>query len=81
MKKITNVNGQRVKKAVRISGKSKEKIVVAVQDAGLSFSLAGLDKMFRGELPVNESDEILEVIAFECGCLTSDFAESEAKTA
>jgi hypothetical protein len=81
MKKIINVNGQRVRRAVLASGYTKEQVVAHVQDAGLKFSLAGLDKIYRGELPVKDSDAILEAIAFKCRCLASDFAESEAQTA
>jgi hypothetical protein len=78
MKNIFTVtNGQRVKRAVVASGYTKEQVVASVQDKGFRFSLAGLDKIYRGELPVNDADEILGAIALKCGCLISDFAEFE----
>jgi hypothetical protein len=81
MKKIINVNGQKVRRAVLASGFSKEQVVASVQDAGLKFSLAGLDKIYRGELPVKDSDAILEAIAFKCHCQATEFADPEAQTA
>jgi uncharacterized LabA/DUF88 family protein len=75
------LNGQKLKRAVICSGFTKEQVVASVQDKGLRFSLAGLDKMYRGELPVRDPEEILRAIADKCGCETSDFAEFEIKTA
>jgi hypothetical protein len=81
MKNRLNVNGQKVRRAVMASGFTKEQVVASVQDAGFRFSLAGLDKIYRGELPVRDAEDILGAIALKCGCQTSDFAESEARTA
>lgn len=82
MKNILNVNGQRIRKAVMASGFTKEQVVASVQDSGLRFSLAGLDKIYRNELPVKDAYDILGAIALKCGCLISDFGESnEMKTA
>lgn len=82
MKNTINVNGQRVRKAVMASGFTKEQVVASVQDNGLRFSLAGLDKIYRNELPVKDANDILGAIALKCGCLISDFGESdEMKTA
>lgn len=63
------------------SGFTKEQVVASVQDAGFRFSLTGLDKIYRNEFPVKDTEEIVEVIALKCGCLSSDFTESEVKTA
>jgi hypothetical protein len=81
MKTILSVNGQKIRRAVILSGFSKEQVVASVQDSGLRFSLTGLDKLYRGELPVRDSDEILEAIALKCSCLAMSFANSEAQTA
>jgi hypothetical protein len=82
MRNITNVCGQKIRKAVMRSGFTKEQVVASVQDAGYRFSLAGLDKMYRDEFPVRDVEEIINVIAFKCGCLASDLAGSnEVKTA
>lgn len=67
-----------MKKSVIASRWTKEQVVAHVQYKGISFSLAGLDRMYRGEL-VKDSDEILEAIAEKCGCSVDDFTESEAK--
>jgi len=82
MKTTQDINGQKIKRAVRASGFTKEQVVASVQDCGLRFSLAGLDKMYRDEFPLNDTFEILGAIALKCGCLVSDFGESlETKTA
>jgi hypothetical protein len=82
IKELNNVNGRRIRKAVIASGFTKEQVVASVQDKGLRFSLAGLDKIYRNELPVNDTSDILGAIALKCGCLISDFTESnEIKTA
>lgn len=81
MKNITNVSGHKIRKAVMASGYTKEQVVASVQDKGFRFSLAGLDKIYRDELPVRDTLEIIEAIALKCGCLTSSFAEDEVKTA
>lgn len=81
MKTMFNINGQKVRRAVIASGFTKEQVVASVQDAGFKFSLAGLDKIYRNELPVKDTQEIVAAIALKCGCLTSNFAEDEAKTA
>lgn len=75
------ISGKLVKKAVQKSSFTREQVVASVQDKGLRFSLAGLDKIYRNELPAKDTSEILEAIAQKCGCLVSDFAESEAQTA
>lgn len=82
MKNISNVSGQKIRKAVMASGFTKEQVVASVQDSGLRFSLAGLDKIYRNELPVNDTSDIIGAIALKCGCLVSDFCESiDTKTA
>lgn len=59
------------------SGFTKEQVVASVQDKGLKFSLAGLDKIYRDELPVKDTEAILTAIAEKCCVDTSDFAEPE----
>ncbi len=81
MTKILSVDGKRVKAFVFKSGLSKEKVVVHVQDTGHPFSLAGLDKIFRSELPKRDTEVILGIIANSCGCQISDFAEFEKVSA
>lgn len=85
MTNITNVCGHEIKIAVINSGKTREKVVVLVQDIvrkdGLSFSLAGLDKLFKGELPKKDPQKILDALSLVLGVSTSTFAEEEAKTA
>lgn len=81
MKNTINVSGQKIRRAVIGSGYSKEQVVASVQDKKLRFSLAGLDKIYRNEFPVNDTEEILAAIAEKCGCSISDFGESEMKTA
>lgn len=81
MKTSFNIDGQKIRRAVVASRFSKEQVVAAVQDAGYKFSLAGLDKVYRNEFPVKNTEEIVAAIAFKCGRLVSDFAEDEAKTA
>lgn len=81
MKTMISVSGQKIKRAVVASGWTKEQVVASVQDKGFRFSLAGLDKIYRGELPVNDTEDIIGAIALKCGCLVSDFAEDEARTA
>ena len=81
MKNIFNINGLQVRKAVLQSGFTKEQVVASVQDEGLKFSLTGLDKIYRNELPVKDTEAILIAIAKKCCVEISFFAESEAKTA
>jgi hypothetical protein len=81
MKHMINVSGQKVRRAVMASAYSKEQVVAHVQDKGLKFSLTGLDKIYRNELPVHFTGEILAAIAEKCGVSVSDFGESEAMTA
>jgi hypothetical protein len=81
MKTLTDMSGQKIKRAVVASGFTKEQVVASVQDKGLRFSLAGLDKIYRNEFPVNDTEDIIGAIALKCGCLVSDFAEDEVKTA
>lgn len=75
------IDGNEIRKAVKRSGFSKEQVVASVQDLGFRFSLAGLDRIYRGEFPSKDCKEILEAIAFKCKCQVSDFAEPETKTA
>lgn len=79
--KTTNISGQRVKRAVVASGFTKEQVVASVQDLGFRFSIAGLDKVYRGDLPMHDSREILEAIALKCGCMVTDFFDREPLTA
>lgn len=76
------VKGQKIKIAVTNCGKTREKVVVLVQEAlkdhGLSFSLAGLDKLQRDELPKKNAQIILEALADVLEKDVSDFAEFEA---
>lgn len=81
MKTLIDMSGQKIKRAVVASGFTKEQVVASVQDKGFRFSLAGLDKIYRNEFPVNDTEEIIQAIALKCGCLVSDFAEDEAQTA
>ena len=89
MKNTLNVSGSKIKLAVSrtcaIQGITREEFVVFVQkllrDEYISFSLAGLDKLFTGHLPKKNSMRVLEAVSHVCGCSASDFAESEAKTA
>lgn len=82
----TSVNGQKLRIAVLNSGKTREKVVVLVQEIikkdGLSFSFTGLTKLLDGELPKKDGDKILEALSQVLGLPVSDFAESdEIKTA
>jgi hypothetical protein len=84
MRDITNIDGQKIRVAVLKTGLTREKVVVLVQEdleIGVTFSLAGLDKMIRGELPKRDAEKVLVSLAKICGCLISDFAESKVKTA
>jgi hypothetical protein len=81
MKTTIKVSGQKIRRAVIASGFTKEQVVASVQDKGFRFSLAGLDKIYRNEFPVNDTEDIIGAIALKCGCLVSSFAEDEAKTA
>ena len=80
-KSVTSVDGNEVRKAIKKSGFTKEQVVASVQDLGFRFSLAGLDRIYRGELPIYNAMEILEAIALKCRCQVSDFAEPETKSA
>lgn len=75
------INGKKIKSAVIRSGFTKEQVVASVQDRGIRFSLAGLDRIYRNEFPVMSKTEILEAVADKCRCKLSDFAESEKKSA
>lgn len=69
-------SGQKLKRLVVKSGATKEQVVAHVQDMGLRFSLAGLDRMYRGVMPAREETaEILAGIADKLGCSTADFHE------
>lgn len=84
MMNTNEINGQKIRVAVLKTGLTREKVVALVQDdleIGVTFSLAGLDKMIRGELPKRDACKVLASLAKICGCSTLDFAESEAKTA
>jgi hypothetical protein len=85
MTNITNISGLKVKVLVQKSGKTREKVVALVQDIliedACTFSLAGLDKLTKGELPKTNPEKILEALAMVLCCQVSDFTESEAKTA
>lgn len=67
--------------------RSKEKIVSLVQDlllkkkVNVSFSLAGLDKAFKGEAPRKKGLQVLEALAEVLGNDLSSFAELEAVSA
>ena len=82
---MTNIDGHKIKIAVAKSGKTPEKIVSLVQDVvidnGLSFSLAGLSKIFNGDLPRKEPEVILDALALVLGHSVSDFKEAEKETA
>jgi len=71
------VSGNNIRRKVTASGFTKEQVVAHVQYKGFRFSLAGLDRIYRGELPMTDTNEILEAIAEKCSCSTADFAESE----
>jgi hypothetical protein len=72
---IATFSGPKFKKMVIKSGSTKEQVVAHVQDKGLRFSMAGLDRMFRGELPKNEPSEVLAGIAERLNCNPADFTE------
>lgn len=74
-------NGKSIRSAVIRSGFTKEQVVVAVQEKGFRFSLAGLDRIYRNEFPTFDKKEILEIVAKKCRCKLSDFAESESVSA
>lgn len=76
-----NVDGKNVRSAVIRSGFTKEQVVVAVQEKGYRFSLAGLDRIYKNMFPTFNKVEILETIAEKCRCKLSDFAESKEKSA
>jgi hypothetical protein len=67
------IDHEKLKRAVRASAFSKEQIVAAVQDEGYRFSLAGLDRMYKGEMPKNDLPEILQALALKLRCNVSDF--------
>jgi hypothetical protein len=79
------VDGHKVKVAVLNCKMTREKVVVLVQDLirddGLSFSLAGLIKLFEGELPKRNPERILEALSSVLGFEASNFAEFEAQSA
>lgn len=72
------INVEEMKRLMRQSGLKKEQVIAAVQDKGYRFSLASLDRIYRGELPKNDLPEILEVIASKIECKVSDFYSEEA---
>lgn len=79
MRNIDSIDGMKIKRAILASGFTKEQVVASVQESGIRFSLAGLDKMFVNTFPVKHLEEILEQIALKCGCLASDFGESKVR--
>lgn len=80
-----------VKNAMRLRDLTKEQIVAEVQTAikgkknvngdEITFSLAGLDRIYRNDLPAYGADEILSALALSCRCMVSSFAEPEVMTA
>jgi hypothetical protein len=72
---LRSFSGQQLKKMVIKSGTTKEQVVAHVQDKGHRFSITGLDRMYRGELPKTEPTEILAGIAEKLKCDPSDFME------
>ena len=89
------ISGLMVKRAVKTAmneqGLTKEQIVAAVQIAikgkkdvsgdEITFSLAGLDRIYRNDLPAKGCGIILRALAKVCQCSVSSFAEPETKTA
>lgn len=71
--------------------RTKEQIVAGVQTAikgqkdssgdPITFSLAGLDRIYRGDLPAHGCEVILAALAKVCECSVSSFAEPETLTA
>lgn len=80
MKEIS-IDGKHVRMAVIRSGFTKEQVVVAVQEKGFRFSLAGLDRVYKNIFPTFDKVEILKIIAKKCRCKLSDFSESESESA
>lgn len=74
-KALNNFSGQKLKKMIVRSGYTKEQVVAHVQDKGLRFSLAGLDRILRNELPKKEPHEILAGISEKLKCSAEDFTE------
>lgn len=90
------VSGLMVKRAVKMAlsddkDLTKEQVVAAVQIAikgkrdfngdEITFSLAGLNRIYQGNLPTNGWEIILTELANVCKCHVSSFAEPEIKTA
>lgn len=78
---MQDISGLKLKRKIKASGFTKEQVVAHVQYKGLAFSLAGLDRMYRGEFTHEDLEEIVEAIAEKIGCPTSEFADPEARTA
>ena len=80
-----SINTHKLKVMVTNDLRTKEKIVATVQDllrqkeSLATFSLAGLDKLFKGETPKRYTSEILEALAEVLGADLSSFAELEQK--
>jgi hypothetical protein len=75
------LKGGDLKKEVTRSPLTREKLVSLIQDEGFSFSITGLDRMFRGELPAKDTEHILLSLAKHLGCPISNFVDWERKTA
>lgn len=77
---LTNFSGRKIKKKVMSSEFTKEQVVAYVQDTpdhdiSYSFSLAGLDRLYRGELPKRNAGLIVTRIAEKLGCKVDEFLE------
>jgi hypothetical protein len=73
---VGTFSGQKLRRMVVKSGATKEQVVAHVQDMGLRFSLAGLDRMYRGVMPAREeAEEVLAGIAHKLKCSVADFNE------
>lgn len=75
------INVTNLKIAINRSGFTKEQVVASVQDKGWRFSLTGLDRIYRNDLPKNNSEEIIKAIAEKIRCNISDFTESKKNRA
>lgn len=74
-KALSNFSGHKLKRAVVRSRFAKEQVVAHIQDKGIKFSLTGLDRIYRNELPRKETQEILAGIAEKLCCNLDDFTE------
>ena len=75
---METINVKILKRKIQASGFRKEQVVAAVQDEGIRFSLTQLDKMFKGEMPVNNLEEIIFLISNKIKCDKSDFYYTDA---